>query len=212
MTLRGFRSPAGFTLVELLIGASLSAIVLAGVLSSYVFLGRQLGRLANQQTLETEARRALAYFEQDVQRASGLVTVSTSPISPAANRVDLTVPTATTTTTITYYYNNTSSAATVAINGTNVSMAANALTRCVYNGSTVTSLTLLRNITSSGLTLNYYDSSGNIYTTYTDYLPGIKQLAVQFSTQIVTTNQGTTTPVQQVTSSRLVLRNRGFLQ
>jgi Tfp pilus assembly protein PilW len=219
--LRGSRSRAGFTLVELLIGAALSAAVLAAVLSSYLYLSRQLARLAHQQTLETEGRRALGYFTQDVQRASGLVTISTSPTSPAANRVDLTVPSATgTNQTITYYYNpSLTTAATVSISGTNVAMPAASLTRCVYNGSAVTAQTLLRYITDgdtdtadNDLQIRYYDSSGNEYTSYSSYLPGIKQLTLEFVTQTGVAASGTQTPLYRVKSSRLVLRNRSFLQ
>jgi type II secretory pathway pseudopilin PulG len=220
--LKGSAAPAlsrskGFTLVELLIGSALSTAVLAAVLSSYIYLGRGLGRLANQQTLETESRRALGYFTQDVQTASGLVTITTAPTSPSASRVDLLVPAANGTRTITYYYNSTAiSGATVSdnvtINGSTIAMRREALTRCVDDGSTVTSLTLLRNITTGGLTLSYYDARGNPYTTYSDYLPGIKQLALQFSTQLGTAGSGTRTPVQTITSARLILRNRGLLQ
>lgn len=181
--------------------------MLAGVLSSYLYLSRQLARLAHQQTLETEGRRAVGFFTQDVQRASGLT--DTGNLSDS--RISLTVPTNTgTTNTITYYYNSGSSATTVSVNGTNVSMPATALTRCVYNGSTVTSQTLLRSITS--LTFSYHDSSGNVYTSYTSYLPGIKQLSLDFTTQTGVANSGTQTPLYRVKSSRLVLRNRGFLQ
>ncbi|MFZ5497148.1 MAG: prepilin-type N-terminal cleavage/methylation domain-containing protein [Verrucomicrobiota bacterium] len=212
-----FRPPsAAFTLVELLIGAALSAAVLAAVLSSYLYLGRNLTRLANQQALETQSRRALGYFTQDVQRASGIDT--TQPLN--ASRVSLTVPTATGSTTVTYYYNaDLTDTATVTINGTNVTMPAASLTRCVYNGSTVTSLTLLRHITDgdtdeadNDLKLRYYDASGNEYTAYTDYLPGIKQLSLEFKTQTGVANIGTQTLVHNVASSRLALRNRGFLQ
>lgn len=200
---------AGFTLVELLVGATLSAAVLLAVLSSYTYLGRNLARLANQQILGSEARRTVAQFAQDVRKASGLTDTS----NLSASRVSLTVPTTTgTASTVTYYYNNSSSATSVTINGTSVSMAANALTRCVYNGSTVTSLALLNNITSSGLTLLYYDSSGNVYTSYTNYLPGIKQVALQFSIQKGYAQNGTLSQIQQVTTGRLTLRNRSLLQ
>jgi prepilin-type N-terminal cleavage/methylation domain-containing protein len=196
----------GFTLVELLVGATLSAAVMAAVFSSYIYLGRGLARLANQQILETEARRTLGYFTQDGQTATAL----TDTTNLGAGRMSLTVPVASGNATITYYYNSNSSATSVTINGTSISMEATALTRCVYNGSTVTSQTLLRNIT--GLTLSYYDSSGNEYTNYTDYLPGIKQLSLEFSTQLGNSGNGTQTLVYQVTSNRVILRNRGFLQ
>jgi Tfp pilus assembly protein PilW len=206
VTLRGPKHSAGFTLVELLVGATLSAAVMAAVLSSYIYLGRSLARLANQQTLETEGRRALGYFAQDVQTASGLTDTG----NLSASRVSLLVPAATGTYTITYYYNSSATAASVTINGSSVSMEATALTRCVYNGTAVTAQTLLRNITS--LSMKYYDSSGSEYTSYTDYLPGIKQLALQFSTQTGSSANGTQTLVYQVASNRLILRNRAFLQ
>jgi Tfp pilus assembly protein PilW len=213
VTFRGSKSVRAFTLVELLVGATLSAAVMAAVLSSYIYLGRSLARLSNQQTLETEARRALGYFAQDVQSASGL----TNTINLSDTRVTLLVPTATGNNTITYYYNSTSAPVDVTINGTSVTMDATALTRCVYNGTTVTSLTLLRNITDDDATtpkdlvVRYYDGSGNEYTSYTNYLSGIKQLSLQFSTQIGNSANGTRTLVHQVASNRLILRNRGFL-
>jgi len=132
--------------------------------------------------------------------------------------VSLLVPSATGTNTVTYYYNNTATAATVTINGTSVNMAATALTRCVYNGTSVTAQTLLRNITdnnagtSNDLAIRYYDSSGNEYTSYTDYLPGIKQISLQFSTQLGNSANGTRTLVYQIASERVIIRNRGFLQ
>lgn len=211
------RRSAAFTLVELLIGAALSAAVLAAVLSSYLYLSRQLARLAHQQTLETEGRRALGYFTQDVQRASGVDT----DFPVGASRVSLTVPGATgTDQTITYYYNSSlTNSATVSINGTNVTMPAASLTRCVYDGSTVTSRTLLRYITDgdtdeadNDLQIRYYDSSGNEYTSYTDYLPGIKQLTLEFTTRTGVADTGTQTPLHRVKSSRFVLRNRTFPQ
>lgn len=218
------RRSAAFTLVEVLVGATLSAAVMAAVLSSYIYMGRGLGRLANQQTLEMEGRRTLALFARDVRMTSSLVTVSTSPTSPAANRVDLTVPTASGTNTITYYYNNTPSAATVRISGTDISMPANALTRCVYNGTSVSAFTLLRlrNInntavaTRNDLTIRYYDSSGNEYTSYANYLSGIKQLTIEFTSANGNNKGDDTTSSQSATyqakSARIILRNRTFLQ
>lgn len=225
MKFRGSKSVRGFTLVELLIGAALSAAVLAAVLSSYIYLGRSLARLANQQTLETQARLALGFFTQDVQQATGLVTISTAPTSPAANRVDLTVPTNTgTTNTVTYYYNSDlTDDGDITVNGTAFAPPPASLTRYVYNGTTVTSLTLLKNISDgdtdeadNDLLFRFFDASGNEYETATltagSYLPGIKQVSLEFAAQITAVNAGTTTPVQREASARLALRNRGFLQ
>lgn len=212
------RTRAGFTLVELLIGTTLSGMVMAAVLSSYILLGRSLARLANQQILETEARRTLTNFANDVEVASALVVVATAPTAPSATRVDFTVPTGTGTQTITYYYNSTTADVVVSVNGTNVSMAATALTRCVDDGTTVTSQVLLRNITDNNagttadLTFSYYDSFSRPYTSYTDYLTGIKQLSLEFSTQLGVNANGTQTQVHRVATGRMQIHNAPLLQ
>lgn len=202
------KAHAGFTLVELLVGMALSAAVLLAVLSSYLFLGRGLVRLVNQQNLETESRRTLAHFTEDVRKAVDIDTT----VALSASRVALVLPTASGTNVVTYYYNSTSGSTSVTVNGTSVSMTANSLTRCLYNGSTVTSVTLLKNIVPGGLTLRYFDSAGNEYSSYTDYLPGIKQLAIEFGTQSGIADSGTLTPITRGSSSRLALRNRAILQ
>lgn len=70
--MRHHNHQSGFTLVELLIGSSLSAILLVGVLSSFTFMGRSLGRMASQQQLETQSRRALQVFDSDARMATAL--------------------------------------------------------------------------------------------------------------------------------------------
>lgn len=223
---RSIAQAAAFTLVELLVGATLSAAIMAAVLSSYIYLARNLGRLTTQQTLETESRRALAYFAQDVQSSTGLAT----SITPANYKLALTVPTATGSNVVIYYYNSTAATTstesdTVVIYSTNVAMRRQGLTRCVYNGTTVTSQILLRNITdnnastTSDLYFRFYDAAGNPYdngsvpyTTGTTYFSGVKQLTMQFSTQAGTAAAGTRTVVNQVASGRLVMRNRPLLQ
>ncbi len=193
MTFRGHKSPAGFTLVELLIGATLSAAIMAAVLSSYIYLGRSLTRLGNQQALETEARRTLGYFTQDVLTATGLSG------TPSASSVTFTLPAANGTMTVAYAYDST----------------AGTLTRTPGSG---TAVVLLRNITSPGCIFRYYDSAGSAYdngsspyTTVTTYSAGIKQVSLQFSTQVGNASNGTRTQVYQVASSRLVLRNKTLL-
>jgi len=162
-------------------------MVMAAVLSSYIYMARSLARLANQQTLETEARRTLATFTQDVQAATGISG------TPSASTVTLAIASAAGSTTVAYTYDS----------------AAGTLTRTPAGG---TALILLRNITSSGLTIYYYDGAGNAYASYTNYLTGIKQLMLQFSTQAGVAGNGSQTRIYQIASSRLVLRNRAYLQ
>jgi prepilin-type N-terminal cleavage/methylation domain-containing protein len=194
VTLRGpsLSARRGFTLVEVLVGATLSAAVMAAVFSSYIYLGRSLARLANQQILETEGRRALGSFVQDVQQAIDIDTTSTL----SASTVTLKIPAATgVSTSVTYTFTN---------DAGNSGTLARKL-------ATDPAVVLLRNIVNNGLIIHYYDSSGNEYTSYTDYLPGIKQLSLQFSTQLGDSINGTQTLVYQVTSNRVILRNRGLL-
>ena len=56
----------GFTLVELLVATSIATVLIAGMLSSYLFLGRNLVRDTNRQQLETQSRNMLQTFARDV--------------------------------------------------------------------------------------------------------------------------------------------------
>ncbi len=82
---RPARRRAAFSLVEIMIGASIGSFVLLGILTAFVTLGRNGARLYNYNTMETESRRALDEFSQDVRMASGITWNS-------ASSVTLTVP------------------------------------------------------------------------------------------------------------------------
>jgi|CXWL01.1.fsa_nt_gi Tfp pilus assembly protein PilW len=62
----------GFTLVELMIGASLGAFLLAAVLSTFLFLGRSGANIQNYNDMEAQARKALELFAEDTRQASGV--------------------------------------------------------------------------------------------------------------------------------------------
>ncbi len=68
---------SGFTLGELLISLSLGSVLMAAILSTYLFMGRSMMRTANFQILENKSRVALNYLRQDIQLASK-VTAATS--------------------------------------------------------------------------------------------------------------------------------------
>ncbi len=63
---------AGFTLVELMIGAALSSFILAGVLSTFLFIGRSGANVQNYNDMEAQARKALEYFAEDTRQASAV--------------------------------------------------------------------------------------------------------------------------------------------
>jgi prepilin-type N-terminal cleavage/methylation domain-containing protein len=90
-----------FTLVEVMIAASISSLVLAGVMSSFLMLGRSGANVANYSVMEAQSRRALEEFSQDLRMASAVTWNSSTSIT-------LTVPNNYTPTlgVVTYYYNS----------------------------------------------------------------------------------------------------------
>ncbi len=193
---------AGFTLVELLIGISLSLMVMGAVLSSYVFLARNFTRSlgvnsSNQPTLESQGRRTLAYFTQDVRMGSAVSGIS-------ATEMTLTLPSSTgSTRLITYYYNSTANS--VSIYG--ITATPKSLTRIDRNTSTA--LTLHNDLLT--FSFSYYDTTGNLITSYTNYAIGLKQVSFSLTSQAGSAINGTLTPVFQIASPRLVLRNKTVL-
>ena len=164
-------------------------MVMTAVLTTYITLGRNFTRLLGisssiQPTLESQARRTLAYFTQDVRMASGISG------TPSASSLTLSLPTGTGSTTVAYIYDST----------------AQTLTRTPAGG---TAQTLHSTLLS--FTFNYYDSSGNPYTSYTNYLPGIKQLSFTLTSQAGNSTIGTLTQIYRTDSPRLLLRNKALL-
>lgn len=92
----------GFTLVEVMIAASIGTMVLAGVMSTFLMLGRSGANVANYSVMEAQARRALEEFSQDVRMASAITWNSSSSIT-------LTIPNnyAPTSGVVTYAYDGT---------------------------------------------------------------------------------------------------------
>ena len=180
-------SSRGFTLVELLIGSTLAAIVMSAVLSSYVFLGRNLTRTANYQTLEAKGREALTYLRRDFALAQAVKTGTT----PTATSVTLVLPAG----EVTYAYS------------------ASTLTRTANFGANP-SLTLLTNdfCTCTAFAFQYYTTTGGVpldQNTATTYVPlSIKQIQAGFTIQTPSTHSVSTRAIYQAVSSRFLLRNK----
>jgi len=64
------RRTAGFTLAEVMIAATLSTMVLAGVLSAFLFLARTSFRSSGYSEMEAEMRRGLDTFARDTRNAT----------------------------------------------------------------------------------------------------------------------------------------------
>jgi Tfp pilus assembly protein PilV len=71
----------GFTLVEVIISASLATVILTAVLSMFLFLGRSSANIINYAEMESQARRGLEFFAQDTRQSSDLAWNSTSSIT-----------------------------------------------------------------------------------------------------------------------------------
>jgi prepilin-type N-terminal cleavage/methylation domain-containing protein len=68
----------GFTLPEVIIGSAVGSFVLAGVMSSFIMLGRSGQRMYHYAGMETDSRRAFDRFSQDARMASNIVLNSDS--------------------------------------------------------------------------------------------------------------------------------------
>jgi Tfp pilus assembly protein PilW len=94
-SLRG-RPAQGFTLVEVLIAATLSTFVLAGVLSAFLFISRTSFRASGYSEMEAEVRRGLDAFARDARNATDVrwlgaqsltLTVNGRPVTYAYDSV-----------------------------------------------------------------------------------------------------------------------------
>ncbi len=179
----------GFTLVEMLVSMSLAATILAAVLSSFVFLGRNLTRLANYQTLETKGREALAYLRRDLAVAEAVKSGTT----PTASSVTLVLPAG----EITYTYDS----------------AAGSLHRQATTGANQDFL-LLKNdrCTCTTFAFDYQTVTGGAPTSQLDAssnVPyGIKQIQVHFVLATPGTQADATRTTYAAASARFLLRNK----
>jgi prepilin-type N-terminal cleavage/methylation domain-containing protein len=74
------RRARAFTLVEVLIAASLGSIVLAGVLASFLMLVRSGVRVSNYSTMETQTRRAFEQLGIDARMSNKIVSRFTNNV------------------------------------------------------------------------------------------------------------------------------------
>lgn len=169
-----------------MIGASLGSIVLAGVLSTFLMLSRSGMSAVNYTTMDTEARRALEEFGQDVRMASNVTWNSSSSIT-------LTVPnnytTASPVNQVTYAWDNTTSTS--------------ASYRCFYRvpGTAADPKTVLvRNVTTFLYTR--YNRTNASATT------DASTKRIQISMTVTTTAQTVVAATDQLVAASFILRNK----
>lgn len=82
-----------------MVAVSISAFVFAGIISAFLFMGRNLTRLINLQSQEVSSRRTVYQFTQDLSAAIQLTTCT-------ATQVTMTKPTSSGTTTVDFTYSS----------------------------------------------------------------------------------------------------------
>ena len=183
------RNTRGFTLVELLVAATLAALAMTALLSAFVFLARNFTRLANLQALEGQSRRALAYLQTDLALAETVKAGSTA----TASTVTLVLPTG----EVTYTYD---------------SSASRLRRQAAFGASPDLYLLNTPGCRCTALAFNYYTGTGGspadqvTPTANTPY--SIKQLQVSFTLQTPTTESAQTRMQYKAVSARHNLRNK----
>jgi prepilin-type N-terminal cleavage/methylation domain-containing protein len=89
----------GFTLTEVLVSAALSSLIMAGVLSAFLFIGRTGFSASSYSEMESQLRRALDTFAHDARMAGGITWNH-------AQSITLSVPTAGGLQHVTYAYDH----------------------------------------------------------------------------------------------------------
>lgn len=84
------RQARGFTLDEVLIGATLGSFVLLGILTTFLFLGRSGANLRNYSDMESQARKALETFAEDTRQASAVTWTSATSVTMVVNAANVT--------------------------------------------------------------------------------------------------------------------------
>ena len=200
---------SGFTLAELMLATFITAFVFLGVLSAYIFLGRSLTRVGNDEMLESRTRLALYYFNQDVSAATAVTTATSTQLILTVVNPQLN-PISPYTVSVNYTYD---------LNGN--------LTRSVWtipppSSVQLSSLSLLptdpnRALANSYFSFGYYNSGGSIPASFTDppTLPSgtnwIKQVSMTYRTMAGSAESGAQAHYT-VVSSQVVMKNKGLLQ
>ena len=168
--------------MELMIVMTLLAVISLGVISAYLFMGRNLERLAKTQEQDVAARRLLRQFTQDVGAANGFTSITSSNLT-------FTVPTAGANTTISYIYTSDNST----------------LTRT----DATSAISILKNIDTSASSngFAYYNESGSTTTS----TASLKQIGFTFTTKAGTAAIGTQSSYV-IVSPLVVVRNKPLLQ
>ncbi len=180
------RRVRGFTLVEMMVGVTISSVVLAGVMTAFLMMGRSGYNAANYSVMEAEARRALETFSSDARMANNITWNS-------SNSITLRVVTSGSPQSVTYAYDTSTTGDTA---------------KCFYRvigtaSSTATRLVLVRNVSDFAFR-RYKVINGVDYTANND----LETKQIQITLRSVRTGATTVAATNAVLSARVVLRNK----
>ena len=179
---------AGFTLVEVLMATSLSAIVLAATLTSFLMLLRSGIRMSNYSMMESQTRRAFEQLGVDARMANGYASIFTSGVITSCT---LTIPSQdlSTLSQITYGFDS-ANGIFFSVPGTDPA-------------GTTGRVDLVTNVQT--MTFNRYDSTGTLIPAATTSDSGIKH--IQISISVSRGTLGVASATQVIRSSSFTIRN-----
>lgn len=179
------RARHGFTLAEVIVGSTIGSFVLAGMLSTFLMLGRSGANIVSYSTMDAETRRALEEFAQDVRMASNIAWNGDYSVT-------LTVPDNYTANgnLVTYAWDTTSGSATYHFFYRKPGNAAAATTKTTF----------IRNVTS--LRFLRYDRLNAAATT------DVSTKRIQINMTITTENRTVVAATDTTISASFVLRNK----
>ncbi len=160
-------------------GTLLSTMVLAGVLSTFLFLGRSGVNVQNYNDMEAQARKALEYFAEDVRQASAISWTSSTSLTLTVNAVP-----------IIYSYDDSTKKFTRRI-GSDTKELLTGITTFQFKGYTITGTEITDFSTAAALT-----NAGKL----------TKQL--QISLEAARSNRTVVNATNTVLSARFILRNK----
>jgi Tfp pilus assembly protein PilW len=83
------RAARGFTIIEMMVGATLSTIILAGTMTTFLFLGRSGANLRNYSDMEAQARKSLEIFAEDTRQASSVTWTTSESVTLVVNAANI---------------------------------------------------------------------------------------------------------------------------
>lgn len=177
----------GFTLPELMMAATLSVVVVGGALSTSLMITRSGINISQYEDMESESRRTLEQFGQDVRMAKRIVWHN-------ANSITLTIPT-----------DNSGSPTAIANFTYTYDAAAKTFSRTSTAGTTVL-LSGIEECTLMGFQLNGQPTHTSASPDWTIVANSTKQLQLSISSRRSQSSQVNST--QKVISARFILRNK----